>query len=271
MTPPATRSDPLNRLSTPEQLDELMQVTSPRGWIALAGFALLISVAAIWGLVGTVTTTVAGKGVLMRGSSIKTESSPCDGEVVSILPASGAKLDQGDPLVVLKPAQGEPVTVYSPFSCRILSRHTRSGEALKKNDPLLTVECLSEPLQAYLYVPVSEGYQIEAKMRVQVSPASVNKDAFGYMKGEVISAERFPIAQSELAVRLQNDDLARALIMGPPKLQIIVGLDQSPKTPSGYQWSSSDGPPSDLYSGTPCEGWIIVSEERPIHLVFRGW
>ena len=32
----------VNRLSSPEELDNLLQVTSPRGWIALAGVGLLV-------------------------------------------------------------------------------------------------------------------------------------------------------------------------------------------------------------------------------------
>ena len=33
----------LERLSSPEQLDQLMQVTSPKGWLALAGLGALLA------------------------------------------------------------------------------------------------------------------------------------------------------------------------------------------------------------------------------------
>ena len=270
-TSTVAHSNPHARRSAPEQLDELMQVTSMRGWIALAGFALLLTAAAAWGLFGTVTTDVSGQGVLVRGGGIKTQSSPSDGVVTSILLASGTRVEKGEPLVVLTSAAGEPIQIASTFPCRVLSRHVRLGEAVKTGDPLLTLESLDEPLQAYLYIPVSEGYQVEPSMRVQLLPASVNKDAFGYLKGTVVSADRFPVTQSELAELLQNDNLAKTLTAGPPKLQVVVALSENYKTPSGYAWSSSAGPPLELYSGTPCDGQIIVAEERPIHLVFRGW
>ena len=40
MTRQIFRKAALTRLASPDQLDQLMQVTSPRSWIALAGFAL---------------------------------------------------------------------------------------------------------------------------------------------------------------------------------------------------------------------------------------
>jgi hypothetical protein len=35
-----------------------------------------------------------------------------------------------------------------------------------------------------------------------------------------------------------------------------------------YKWSASAGPPPQLYSGTPCQGRIIVAQYGPIYLVF---
>ena len=39
----------LDRLASPEQLDEVMSVTSARTWIALAGLVVLLIVVIIWG------------------------------------------------------------------------------------------------------------------------------------------------------------------------------------------------------------------------------
>jgi multidrug efflux pump subunit AcrA (membrane-fusion protein) len=262
------RKAALNRLASPEQLDQLMPVTSPRLWIALAGFALLLAAALLWGLFGTITSTVDGQGVLLRGNGVQPLPAPCDGVVTSFLTRAGERVEKGEPLAVLTPPGQGPLKVHSPFSGRMLSRNVREGDSVKKGAPLLMLENLDEPLLARLYIPVSEGYRVEANMRAQVWPANVKKDEFGYLKGRVISAARFPITRLELADRLQNEDLARELTAGTPKLQIIVELIADPETISGYQWSSTAGPPLELFSGTPCQGRIIIAEQRPIHLVF---
>jgi multidrug efflux pump subunit AcrA (membrane-fusion protein) len=268
MNPPIYRKAALDRLASPDQLDQLMQVTSRRSWIALAGFALLLAAALVWSLVGTVTDTVEGQGVLLREDGVRPVTAPCDGVVTRFLVKSGDRVQVGEPLVLLTPPDGQPRKVGSPFPGRMLSRSAREGEAVKKGAPLLMLENLDEPLLARLYLPVSEGYQVEPNMRVQVWPANVRRDEFGYLKGRVVSASRFPITRQELADRLQNDDLARELTTGPPKLQILVELSADPKTTSGYRWSTSAGPPLQLFSGTPCQGRIIIAEHRPIHLVF---
>ena len=52
----------LERLSSPEQLDQLMQVTSPRGWLALGAFGALLLTALGWSVLGSIPTDATGEG-----------------------------------------------------------------------------------------------------------------------------------------------------------------------------------------------------------------
>jgi len=71
MQPGLFREKALSRLSSPEQLDQAMRVTSPRAWLAFLGLAALIAGALVWGLVGSVPSTIAGRAVVInRGSKI---------------------------------------------------------------------------------------------------------------------------------------------------------------------------------------------------------
>src|SRR5579872_6965820 len=58
------RKSALDRLATPEELDELMRVTSPRTWLALFGLAVLLLAGIIWSALTSVTTTVSAEGVV---------------------------------------------------------------------------------------------------------------------------------------------------------------------------------------------------------------
>jgi len=64
------RKASLERLSSPEQLDQLMQVTRPLGWFALLGCFILFGVAVFWGYRGEIPTKVYGQGILLRKGSI---------------------------------------------------------------------------------------------------------------------------------------------------------------------------------------------------------
>ena len=56
----------LERLSSAEQLDQMLQVTSPRAWAGLAAIFLLLCTALIWGFKGVIVTTADGEGVIVR-------------------------------------------------------------------------------------------------------------------------------------------------------------------------------------------------------------
>ena len=60
------RKEALERLSSPERLDELMQVVRPRNWLAVLTFGCLIAAALTWSVIARLPTMVTGYGVLMR-------------------------------------------------------------------------------------------------------------------------------------------------------------------------------------------------------------
>ena len=64
------RKAAIERLSSPEQLDTLMRVTSPMGWVALLSVGALIVGVVIWGFVGSLSVRVDGQGILLRGESV---------------------------------------------------------------------------------------------------------------------------------------------------------------------------------------------------------
>jgi hypothetical protein len=56
----------LERLASPDQLDQLLQITRPTGWLALGSLAALLGIALVWGFTGTVPIEVQGQGMLLR-------------------------------------------------------------------------------------------------------------------------------------------------------------------------------------------------------------
>jgi HlyD family secretion protein len=61
------RQAALDRMASPEQLDQLIQVTRPRAWAALAALAALVGIFGAWGVLGRLTTRVPGQGILLGG------------------------------------------------------------------------------------------------------------------------------------------------------------------------------------------------------------
>lgn len=97
------RKSALDRLSSPEQLDTLMQVTSPLGWAALSAMGGLLVVAFLWSIFGNLPTKVMGQGILIRGGSVLAVEAGTAGQIVEIEAGPGDMIQKGQ--VVARIAQ----------------------------------------------------------------------------------------------------------------------------------------------------------------------
>lgn len=59
------RKEALERLSSPEQLDQLMQIVTPRSWLPLAALGGLLACGVVWSLFGRIPVTTTGRGAIV--------------------------------------------------------------------------------------------------------------------------------------------------------------------------------------------------------------
>jgi biotin carboxyl carrier protein len=85
----------IERQSSPEQLDVLMQVTSPKGWVFLAAMGGLLLCAVIWGCLGYIPVKVNGQGMLMRTGGVYEIVSGSSGEVKGLYFEPGEVIEKG--------------------------------------------------------------------------------------------------------------------------------------------------------------------------------
>ncbi|HVR98686.1 MAG TPA: NHLP bacteriocin system secretion protein [Thermoanaerobaculia bacterium] len=396
----------LERLSSPEQLDQLMQVTNPRGWLALAGFGALLLTAVFWGFFGSIPTEAAGEGILLRRGGVSNLVAPESGQVQEILVVVGDEIHKGqvvarirqeellrqiqdtraklagartehrdllrfageqsrlrdrdlaqkranfersivtyqkdvelarerlraeqellkDGLVTrqtlvaseqrLNDAQDrlasarvelnglelsrleaeqqvdqqievrqarirdldlelrerqarleESARVVSSRGGRVLELLVDRGDVVTPGTPLLNLEVSSRDLMAVLFVPASAGKKVQPGMTARVTPSTVQREEYGFIQGKVVWTAEFPSSQRGMVRLLGNEALVQKLMAEGPPIQINVALEQDPRTPTGYHWSSSTGPNLRISSGTLAAGSVILRRERPIALV----
>jgi HlyD family secretion protein len=93
------RQEAIKKVSSPEQLDRLMQVTRLRGWIGLATFAAVLLGAILWGIYGAIPTRVAGSGIILEhGGGIVDVQAKGGGRLVAVLVRPGDRVEQGQPI-----------------------------------------------------------------------------------------------------------------------------------------------------------------------------
>lgn len=93
----------LDRLASPEQLDQAMQATTPGGWLALGALVLLLVAAVGWGVAGAVPEKIPGQGILVKSGGIF-EVVPLEGgRVTDVAVSVGDLVSEGQ--VVARVAQ----------------------------------------------------------------------------------------------------------------------------------------------------------------------
>jgi HlyD family secretion protein len=85
----------LERLSSPEQLDQLMQVTDPKGWLALSALGALLLTSLAWGVFGSIPTQTHGEGILLRQGGVSSLVAAENGQVEEILVGVGDVIEKG--------------------------------------------------------------------------------------------------------------------------------------------------------------------------------
>ncbi len=122
------RQSALDKLSSPEQLDQLMQVTTPKSWLALAACAALVLTAVAWSIFGSIPTTVSGRGILIKEGGVFVVTSHGDGRVAKLLVDVGQKVKAGDIVARVKQAELE---------LKILQARTSTNEFKRALDELV--------------------------------------------------------------------------------------------------------------------------------------
>jgi HlyD family secretion protein len=99
------RNVSLARLSSPEQLDQLMQVTDPKGWIILASLTLVLVTAVGWGVFGSLPESVAGMGMLLKSGGVFEVITLSSGRIADVAVSVGDEVTEGQ--VVARLSQPE--------------------------------------------------------------------------------------------------------------------------------------------------------------------
>jgi HlyD family secretion protein len=128
------REESLERLSSPERLDQLMNVVNPRAWLPLAGLGSLVAVGAIWSVVGRLPLTVNGQGVLLYPRSVVQFQAPSDGTVIKLNVQSGDQIKKGDIIgLISQPGLEHQLQQEKNKLAELLTQAQDSNSALQRS------------------------------------------------------------------------------------------------------------------------------------------
>jgi multidrug resistance efflux pump len=252
------RKSALERLSSPEELDELLQVTRLRGWLLLAAVGLLLSAAAAWSVVGAVPLTTEGAGVLVPARPPRLLLAPRPARITSLAVEEGDPVTAGQPLLRLQPlpagdaagAAGAARTLAAPAGGRVYEVLAAPGDRVAAAQPLLRLGDEEQRLAAMLFVPASAARLLAPGMPVRLSVEGGTR-----LTGTVATVAALPLSPGRLTRLVEDAALARRLAADGPRVRVDVRLD--PRAVRNVGWTAR----------MAVEGSVVRGEERPIAFV----
>lgn len=363
----------MNKLSSPDRLDQIVEVIDPKGWIVLLVLLVIIGIGIFWSIFGSVATKVLGPCMLMKTGGVNIVSSGVSGKITDVsidegdfvrlgdtlfrvergsllqdiyfqrqqlqqeqdaalkkaelrkqtlinlqknletlektkknkmellkdglvtqqsvfeienqmvstekqikdldiedLSASQALKTMEDKLEILLNQYEEAHNILSPYTGRVLSVDVNYDSIVNVGDPLASIELSGKnvsELEAVIYVPALEGKKIEPGMSLLISPSTVQPEEYGMMRGVVKSVSVFPATRQNMLKVLGDEKLVQQMSASGAPIAVEADLKPNSAIKSGYEWTSSKGPPIKINSGTFCNAFITIKEQRPISLV----
>lgn len=185
------RQESLERLSSPEQLDQLMQVVNAKSWMPLATLGSLIALAVLWSIFGRIAITTIGRGTLVYPTS-------ASDQLVSLTLFDSEQADQIQPgmqVIIVPDATGSDLS-------GILGRVTSvSGSSVT------TLEAARQAVSSDKPQPGA----IEVLAELERDPSSVN----GYKWSSAAGTNRRLTAGTATTTRITLDEKAPIAFVFP--------------------------------------------------------
>ncbi|MFI1561989.1 HlyD family efflux transporter periplasmic adaptor subunit [Streptomyces sp. NPDC020490] len=260
------RRQALARLQSPEELDLPVRLARPQGWLVLSVTVAAMAAAAVWAVTGSVASTVGAPGVLTHGEGSYVLQSPVAGQVTAVLAEQGERLPAGSPVLKVRTGRGDAV-VRTVAAGRITALAVTIGQIVRTGADVAAVEKVAragDPLYATVYVPAENAASVPANAPVDLTVQSVPAQRYGVLRGHVASVGRSAQSARQIAAFLGDSQLGEQFTRKGRPVAVLVRLDRSSGTKSGYRWSSADGPPYRLDSMTLASGSIRLAGQRPV-------
>ena len=150
------RKSSLEKLSSPEQLDKMIVITSPSFWLAMLGAAFIVATALVWSIFGRLPENVDTQGIYVNRAGIQSVYCEGSGTVAEIKVQDGDTVKKGDIIAVLDTSDiDEKIAEYEEKKAAVESVSedgtTVSGEISDNKDVLALYNDLYQSVEMLKY------------------------------------------------------------------------------------------------------------------------
>ncbi|MDX2239978.1 MAG: NHLP bacteriocin system secretion protein [Leptolyngbyaceae cyanobacterium bins.302] len=141
------RQESLAHLSSPERLDQLMQVVAPRDWVVLAALGSLVAVAVGWSIWGRIPITVTGRGVLLYPNRTNELQTPVAGQLKQLKIKPGDRVRRGEVIGFIDRLDIRKEIQQQTSKLRTLEQQNQQLATLNQQRSAVDIQVLQEKRQ----------------------------------------------------------------------------------------------------------------------------
>jgi multidrug resistance efflux pump len=266
------RKEALERLSSPEDLDRLMQVTTLQSWLAFLGLALILGISILLALYYPIPTQTSQTGVLVLSNPIVYILAPKTGRVSALLADPDQQVLAGQVVaeIEIPGVDGQPqkLDVKATLTGRILEQRLKIGAAVSQDTPIMSEISFDGSIdqrQIITYLDIDQIGPVKVGQSVQISPSTAPAAQYGYIRGTVASVSPFASTQDEMRVATNNPALIDTLIQQNAIYEVRIDIESAN---GQFVWTISNPNPLNIPIETTCTVTITTKEEHPIDRLF---
>lgn len=291
------RKSSLERISSPEQLNEYTKITNPRIWIVLLGCLAILIAVGYWAFYGSIPDTAKANGIIFSQNHVTTIIPATGGRIYDMRVTAGDFVEAGQIIAVIpqedilnqikelknsdhpdKKHISDLINQYksssiiiSPVSGIVLSAKS-VNETASSTEPIVSVvkqEKYTDDKQIICYVKASTSKKLKDGMAVQVSPDFASREEYGYIYGHISKIGTYPVSQTDVLSAVGSTQYAMGLLPQGSCVEIRVTLTVDASSRDKIKWSNKKGEAMPLSIGTKCNMSIVIKNYKPYELILN--
>ena len=266
------RKSSLERISSPDQLDTMLKISSPMSWLAMAGATMIVVITIVWAFIGRIPMTVTTTGIVTSPDGTNAVYSNTAGTVTKVFVARGDKIYEKDVLMEVETDRKETVQILSDQVGFVGEIVAPEGSIITPNSEVLRLSPNTGSHQVVVcYVLTADAQKIKRGDNAYISLSSSDSKSYGHMVGRVINIDAGAASQNAQKKVLGSENNLNKSFSSDGKAVTAVTCELYPSdsSVSGYFWSNTKGDQLAVNNRDMCSVKIITKQVKPIEKLFE--
>ncbi len=253
------RKTALDEIASPERVNEYIHVSSVSTFVILGGMFLFMCAVIVWGIWGHVTENVLIQGVVFPFEGSSSVTLPKDGVVREVFVKRGDYVREGDRLALVSIDQQFSLLTSQEEGMVIRAKERASQfSAYEPLVGLLRQDSARQGRESVAFTTFENLRKLKPGMPVQVSPADLPREKYGYMVGQIVRIDKYPLSKQEALEILKVESFTNDIFPEKATFAVRILLREDPDQPGHILWSHAKQRDVRIATGTFCNIQIIT-------------